>query len=215
LSIDHQSKLAVKIDEGVAEEPDREREEETNEAHDRLVGAAIAGARQGEMDAVRFLYVCFSAEVRIAVKGVIKDSHEAEDVAQEVFIKLISVIEQYTAREGIPFAAWIRRVARNCAYDHLRSRRVIPSDEVEVLSEHGQADFERRRDICHALDSLPNEQRCVMVLRHIRGLSPLEIAGVLGKSESAIHGLHHRGRLNLRKSLARLGAAPVVARPGR
>jgi RNA polymerase sigma-70 factor, ECF subfamily len=204
---DHQSTLAVEREDGMAVEPDRDIEE----TDERLVRAAIDGARRGQMDAVRFLYVCYSGEVLIAVKGVIKDSHEAEDVAQEVFIKLISVIDQYTHRDGIPFGAWIRRVARNCAYDHLRNRRATPCDEVELHSEHGQLASERRRDICQALASLPSEQRSVIYLRHIRGLSPLEIAGVLGKSESSVHGLHHRGRLNLRKSLAKLGASPVVA----
>ena len=206
--IDHQSPLAIEADDDAVDTATGNSEEEAN---DRLVQAAIDGAARGEMDAIRFLYVYYAAEVRIAVKGVIKDSHEAEDVAQEVFIKLIAVIEQYRQRDGVPFAAWIRRVARNCAYDFLRSRRATPSDEVEPHSEHGQFEHERRRDICQALDSLPSEQRSVMVLRHIRGLSPLEIADVLGKSESSVHGLHHRGRLNLRKSLAKLGASPVVA----
>lgn len=206
-TIDYQSSLAAERDTGIAAEP----EQGTEEVDERLVHAAIEGARSGQMDAVRFLYVCYSAEVLIAVKGIVKDCHEAEDVAQEVFIKLISVIDQYAHRDGVPFGAWIRRVARNCAYDHLRGRRATPCDEIELHSEHGQMAYERRRDICQALASLPSEQRSVIYLRHIRGLSPLEIAGVLGKSESSVHGLHHRGRLNLRKSLAKLGASPVVA----
>lgn len=206
-TIDYQSSLATEREEGIPAEPDRDSEE----VDERLVRDAIGNVQRGQMDAMRFLYVCYSGEVLIAVKGVIKDSHEAEDVAQEVFIKLISVIDQYAHRDGIPFGAWIRRVARNCAYDHLRSRRATPCDEVELHSEHGQLAFERRRDICQALASLPSEQRSVIYLRHIRGLSPLEIAGVLGRSESSVHGLHHRGRLNLRKSLAKLGTSPVVA----
>jgi RNA polymerase sigma-70 factor, ECF subfamily len=178
-----------------------------------LVRAAITAAQQGDMDAIRFLYTCYAAEVLLCVKGVVKDSHEAEDIAQEVFIKLIAVIDQYSPRDAVPFAAWIRRVARNCAYDYLRTRRAVPCDELYLHSEHGQLEHERRRDICRALDSLPKEQRDVIVLRHIRGLTPPEIAGILGKTESSIHGLHHRGRLNLRRSLAKCGAAPVVAPP--
>jgi RNA polymerase sigma factor (sigma-70 family) len=61
------------------------------------------------------------------------------------------------------------------------------------------------------LEQLPGEQREVLVLRHIVGLSPLEIAEALGKTESSIHGLHHRGRQRLRVALEDLGAAPVVA----
>jgi len=180
---------------------------------DHLVRAAITRAQQGEMDAIRFLYVCYAAEVLRCVKSLVRDHHEAEDITQEVFIKLIDVIGQYSPREAVPFAAWIRRVARNCAYDHLRSRQSIPCEELYLQTEHGHAEQERRRSICQALDSLPREQREVIVLRHVLGLSPPEIAEILGKTESSIHGLHHRGRLNLRGSLSKLGATPVVAPP--
>lgn len=165
------------------------------------------------MQAIRFLFACYSGEVLACVKGLVKDSYEAEDITQEVFIKLIRVIDQYIPREEVPFGAWLRRVARNVAYDHLRSRQATPCEELNLHNQSGQADHERRRNICEALDSLPREQRDVVTLRHIFGLSPLEIASLLGKSESAIHGLHHRGRQNLRKSLTKLGATPVVGVP--
>jgi RNA polymerase sigma-70 factor (ECF subfamily) len=51
----------------------------------------------------------------------------------------------------------------------------------------------------------------VIVLRHVAGYSPSEIAERLGKSEDSIHGLHHRGRRALKQSLKRLGAVPVTA----
>ncbi len=53
----------------------------------------------------------------------------------------------------------------------------------------------------------------MLVLRHIVGLSPVEIADTLDKSESSVHGLHHRGRRSLRANLSELDAAPVVASP--
>lgn len=179
-----------------------------------LVRRAIKRAQAGDMDAVRLLYVHFAHDVFRWVRTVVRDSHEAEDITQTVFLKMITAIGRYEEREDVPFAAWIRKVARNCALDHIRANQQLPSDEVEVRYEGGQAESERRRDICQAIDSLPREQREVIVLRHIRGLSPPEIAGLLGKTESSIHGLHHRGRHNLRGSLARLGATPVVAPRG-
>jgi RNA polymerase sigma-70 factor, ECF subfamily len=54
----------------------------------------------------------------------------------------------------------------------------------------------------------------VLVLRHIAGLSPTEIAGKLGKSEGSIHGLHHRGRGALQAALREMEAGPVVAASG-
>jgi RNA polymerase sigma-70 factor (ECF subfamily) len=77
--------------------------------------------------------------------------------------------------------------------------------------EHSRISHERGSDLREALEQLPEEQRDVLVLRHIVGLSPLEIADVLDKTESSVHGLHHRGRLTLQSTLEQLGAAPVVA----
>ncbi len=176
----------------------------------RIVRGAIERAQGGDMDALDFLYVRYSDEVLRFVKSMIKDQHEAEDITQNVFVKLIGAIGKYEPRE-VPFAAWILRVARNCALDFLRARRAVPTEEVEVRGDHGHVGQERQRDIRYALDGLPKEQRDVLVLRHILGLSPVEIAGILGKTESSIHGLHHRGRLNLQGALVELGATPVVA----
>jgi len=80
--------------------------------------------------------------------------------------------------------------------------------------ESGRLSHERGHDLRQALETLPGEQREVLILRHIVGLSPVEIADVLGKTESSVHGLHHRGRLSLKTALQDLGAAPVVAHPG-
>lgn len=165
------------------------------------------------MDAVRLLYAHFARDVFRWVRVLIRDSHEGEDITQNVFLKLITVIGRYEEREEVPFAAWLRKVARNCALDHIRAAQQLPAEELEVRCEGGQLEQERRRDICRAIDSLPKEQRDVIVLRHIRGLSPLEIAALLGKSESSVHGLHHRGRQRLQMALRELGAAPVVS-PG-
>ena len=81
------------------------------------------------------------------------------------------------------------------------------------VTDHGGAQLgaERGADLRHALEQLPEDQREVLVLRHIVGLSPVEIASTLGRSESSVHGLHHRGRRTLQSSLTELGAAPVVA----
>jgi len=175
-----------------------------------VVREAVSRAQAGDMEAFHFLYVRYAADVLRYVRSFVQDHHEAEDVTQSVFMKLMSVIGKYEPRD-VPFAAWILRVARNAALDHLRARRETPVEEVRVQAdEHGRVSHERGRDLRHALEQLPEEQRDVLVLRHIIGLSPLEIADVLGKTESSVHGLHHRGRLTLQSALEQLGAAPVV-----
>jgi RNA polymerase sigma-70 factor (ECF subfamily) len=61
-----------------------------------------------------------------------------------------------------------------------------------------------------ALAMLPEDQRTVVVLRHLVGLTPGEIAERLGRSENSIHGLHHRGRRAVQQELRRLECAPVT-----
>ncbi len=78
---------------------------------------------------------------------------------------------------------------------------------------------DRRRGLEQALETLPEDQRGVVVLRHLVGLSPGEIADRMGRTESSIHGLHHRARLALRRELEGVECAPTtrapVARNGR
>jgi RNA polymerase sigma-70 factor, ECF subfamily len=79
---------------------------------------------------------------------------------------------------------------------------------------HEQLGFERSQALVAALEGLLEDQREVLILRHIAGLTPVEIALRLGKSEAAVHGLHHRGRASLWVALSDLGAAPVTAARG-
>jgi len=178
---------------------------------EELVARAVAGAKRGDLDAVRFLYVRFSDNVYGYVRSIVRDEHEAEDITQDVFAKLMRVIGKYEDR-GLPFHAWVLRVARNVAVDHLRSRRTVPREEIHAAAEGDarQVGHERARELGVALSELPEEQREVLVLRHMVGMSPGEIAGHLGRSEGSVHGLHHRGRLSLQSSLRKLGAAPSV-----
>ena len=163
------------------------------------------------MEALHFLYIRYVDDVLRYVRSVVRDHHEAEDITQNVFVKLVSVIGKYEPRD-VPFAAWIMRVARNAALDHLRARRAVPCDEVRAPNgDHAQIGHERSRDLREALEQLPEDQREVLILRHIVGLAPIEIADVLGKTESSVHGLHHRGRQTLQSALTEFGASPVVA----
>lgn len=181
----------------------------------RLVQRAVENAKAGNTEGIHFLYVRFAPDVQRYVASFVHDHHEAEDITQNVFAKLMTAIGKYEQRE-VPFAAWILRVARNAALDHIRAKRTVPTEEVRV-SDNGQAQtgLDRGRDLREALERLPEDQREVLVLRHITGLSPTEIATTLGKSESSIHGLHHRGRRALQAGLTDLGATPMVAPPAR
>jgi RNA polymerase sigma-70 factor, ECF subfamily len=177
----------------------------------RQVRLAIVRAKQGERDALRLLYVRYAENVYGYVASILRDEKEAEDLTQHVFLKLINAIHKYDDR-GVPFSAWLLRLARNAALDHLRRRRAIPAEEVFGVDTHvDEGALDRARSLRAALNSLPEEQREVVVMRHVLGLTPPEIAAQTGRSESSIHGLHHRGRKALRQQLLHLDAAPSTA----
>ena len=177
----------------------------------RRVSQAVARAKEGDREAVRFLYLQYADNIYGYVRSIVRDDFEAEDVTQQVFAKLITVIGKYQERE-VSFSAWILRVARNVAVDHLRRRRAVPCEEVRELEPGAEEDVSRNRSLMlrDALAALPEEQREVIVLRHLVGLSPGEIAGRLGRTEPSIHGLHHRGRGALRTALAEMQCGPTV-----
>jgi RNA polymerase sigma-70 factor (ECF subfamily) len=177
----------------------------------RRVQLAIVSAKQGDREALRLLYVRYAENVYGYVASILRDDKEAEDLTQHVFLKLISAIHKYDDR-GVPFSAWLLRLARNAALDHLRRRRAIPAEEVFGAEPHvDERALNRAYSLRTALKSLPEEQREVVVLRHVVGLTPPEIAAQTGRTESSIHGLHHRGRKALRQELLRLDAAPSIA----
>lgn len=177
----------------------------------RLVREAVERAQAGDAEGLHFLYARYAPDVHRYVVSFVHDHHEAEDITQNVFAKLMTGIKKYEQRD-VPFTAWILRVARNAALDHMRARRAVPTEEVRIAdSGQAQVGLERGRALRQALEELPEDQREVLVLRHIMGLSPVEIAAALEKTESSVHGLHHRGRRTLQTSLETLGAAPVVA----
>ncbi len=178
----------------------------------RLVSRAVKRAQAGDRQALGFLYTHYADNVYGYVCSIVHDQHEAEDVTQHVFAKLIGVIGKYEERD-VPFFAWILRVARNVAVDHIRMQRLIPVEEVRTSDEGGgdPAGGGRMRDLTDALSKLPQDQREVLVMRHFAGFSPPEIAEHTGRSVGSIHGLHHRGRRALTADLQARGMAPVTA----
>jgi RNA polymerase sigma-70 factor (ECF subfamily) len=170
---------------------------------------AVARAKEGDRDALQFIYVRYSNNIYGYVRSIVRDDHEAEDVTQHVFAKLITTVAKYDDR-GVPFFAWLLRLARNVAIDHLRANRLTPTETVIDPDVSSNNELDRAETVRAALATLPEEQRQVVFLRHVVGLTPGEIAERMGRSESSIHGLHHRGRRALQRELARLDSVPVT-----
>jgi RNA polymerase sigma factor (sigma-70 family) len=98
------------------------------------VRRAVVALKQGDRSALQFLYVRYADDVCNVIRTIVRDGHEAEDITHNVFAKLITAIHRYEPRE-VPFTAWILRVSRNAALDHLRARRQIPFEEVRAADE--------------------------------------------------------------------------------
>jgi RNA polymerase sigma-70 factor (ECF subfamily) len=182
----------------------------TEEQHVRRI---VRAAKNGDRDAMRELYVRHAAGVHAYVSRIVCDRHDAEDVTQQVFAKLLTELDRYQPGPA-PFVAWVLRVAHNVAIDHLRRVRSVPCEEVR--QPHASVDEsgdEARSSLRTALASLPADQRDVLLLTHLVGLSPEEIANHLGRSVRSIHGLHYRGRAAARMALNDLGSAPATVTP--
>jgi RNA polymerase sigma-70 factor (ECF subfamily) len=180
----------------------------------RKVRLAVARAKEGDQDALRFLYTTYSHNIYGYVRSIVHDDHEAEDVTQHVFAKLMTTLVKYDDR-GVPFFAWLLRMARNLAIDHLRANRLTPTETVHDPDASSGIDLDRTHTVREALATLPQDQREVVLLRHVVGLSPGEIADRMGRTEGSIHGLHHRGRRALQRELVRLESTPFTLRTHR
>jgi RNA polymerase sigma-70 factor (ECF subfamily) len=177
-------------------------------AGDALVQRAVERGKRGDQEALRFLYDRYADNVYGYVCSIVHDEHEAEDITQNVFMKLMRVLPRYEQR-GVPFSAWLLRIARNMAVDSLRNRRAIACENVrdpDTALDETAAD--RAISLGDALEELSVEQRRVMLMQDVIGLAPAEIAERLGKTTGSVHALHHRGRRVMRRELTRLQAAP-------
>jgi RNA polymerase sigma-70 factor, ECF subfamily len=177
---------------------------------DGLVGRAAAG------DAAAFaaLYDTYSPRVRRFLRHQAGDADLAEELLQRTFVKMIEALPRYDQR-GMPFGAWVFRIARNALIDHWRTAHPAVSLDVAVdrPAEGGDpaAAAERedeRAQLLVALEALPVEQREVLVWRFFAELSPAETAILMGRSNGAVRVLQHRALASLRSEFAR-AEAPV------
>ncbi len=136
--------------------------------------------------------------------------HDAEDLTQEVFVRVFRSLSQYTPGT---FEGWLHRITTNLFLDGVRRKArirfdALPDDAGERLAgrEPGPAqaydDATYDADVQAALDRLPAEFRAAVVLCDIEGLSYEEIADVLGVKLGTVRSRIHRGRAQLREALA-------------
>jgi RNA polymerase sigma-70 factor, ECF subfamily len=183
----------------------------------RLTQRAVERASGGDGDAIGELYDRYAGRVYGHVRRMMRDRHDAEDITQLVFLKLIRTLDRYDVRAG-DFCPWLLRVAHNLAIDELRRRRpVLVGDLFAPAAGHaGDETAVMRVDAVRgALAELSDDQREVVVLRQVVGLRPSEIADRMQRSEGSVHALYHRGRIAMQASLADAESGPATLGSGR
>ena len=167
------------------------------EADERLL---IEAAQQ---DPARFaeLYEIHFERVYAYVVRRVRDRAETEDLTAEVFHQALATLKRFEWR-GIPFAAWLFRIAANLISDRWqRSGREVSDDaklESAQVSPAAIEEVERRATLFRLVDSLPAEQQRVVVLRFVEQKSIKEVAKEIRKTEGAVKQLQYRALSTLR-----------------
>ena len=152
----------------------------------RFVARAVARAKQGDQEALRFLYVRYADNVYGYVASLLRDDHEAEDVTQHVFAKLMTNLPQVRAARGPVLRVDPARGAQRRRRPHAPA----PRDPVRGGPRAASYESRRRRLAARGIAErgarrrCPAEQREVLVLRHLVGLSPGEIADAHGQDRA-------------------------------
>jgi RNA polymerase sigma-70 factor, ECF subfamily len=167
--------------------------------------ALVVAAKAGDATAFGELYERYRDAIYRFCLARTGSAHDAEDLTADVFVKALQSIDRYQDR-GLPFAAFLYRIARNAAIDRSRTVKqplsvdgllVEPASKQNVEAE---ATLQVERSILlAALARLKPEHRDVIVMRFIEGYAALEVAQLLGKTEGAIRTLQHRALERLRK----------------
>ncbi len=155
------------------------------------------------------IYEAFFEKIYNYVRYKVSNPTDAEDITELVFLRALESISGFKWK-GYPFSSWLFRIAHNQVVDHFRatSRRSFSSiDDSEAALDSGvniEAEFDLKDDakmIQAAIIKLPPDQQDVVILKFIDGLTNLEVAKIIGKSEGAVKSLQHRAMRNLRKIL--------------
>jgi len=167
----------------------------------------VRRAGQGEAAAIQALVARKLRRVLALAERMLGDAAEAEDVAQETFLRVWRHAPRWTPGAA-RFDTWLHRVTLNLCYDRLRRRRERPTAEPPDQPDPGPAPdrgllaADTARRVRTALLALPVRQREAIVLCHYQELGNIEAARAMGVSVEALESLLGRGRRSLRAALA-------------
>lgn len=168
----------------------------------------------GDSHAFSFLVNRNKAKIFTSIYMLVKDEYLAEDIFQEVFIKIVESLKKGAYVENGKFLSWAVRIAHNLCMDHFRKVKRTPtiktSDDINIFEQYNFAEpsadirmleLERDNSIKKAIDKLPEDQREMIILRHFANLSFREIAQMTNISINTALGRMRYALINIRKML--------------
>jgi RNA polymerase sigma-70 factor (ECF subfamily) len=172
----------------------------------------VEQARQGRQDAFEALVRMYNQKVFALAYGFVRDRASADDLAQEIFLKVYQALPNFRVESG--FSTWLYRIAVNHVKDFLRKssrRKTVSLDQVGdgplAVSDGAEAriqereDEERRAAVYRALETLPPKYRLILTLRDVDGLPYEEVARALAIAPGTVDSRLHRARKMLRKKM--------------
>lgn len=177
---------------------------------DPLEARAIALLQDGDTSASDYLVSKYLRRVAGIAWGIVRNGHDAEDLAQEAFVKAIESIGRF--RAGEPFGPWIYRIVTNLSLDVMKHRGKFRHEELtetEPAARRDSAELraetsEIARRIDAAIESLPEMQRIVARLHLVEQFDHAEIAAMISLSEGTVRSHLSLARRKLREQLGDL-----------
>jgi RNA polymerase sigma-70 factor (ECF subfamily) len=173
----------------------------------------IARAQQSDEEAVTLLYERYADSIYEYIYFRVESSEVAEDLTSEVFLRMVRGLRSYQDR-GLPFKAWLYRIAANLIVDHYRHKNKHPvmpihdryeSDDPnpfdQVLEDQEQLDMQL------ALKSLPTQYQDLLILHFVEDLPYPEIVKIMNKSAAALRAMQYRALKSLAQQLQKIHQA--------
>ncbi|GGF48823.1 MULTISPECIES: RNA polymerase sigma factor [Echinicola] len=180
----------------------------------------IAQYRNGSEAAFEVLVDKYKSRVFTTIYMIVKDQGLAEDLLQDVFVKVIQTLNSDRYNEEGKFQPWLMRIAHNLAVDYFRKMKRYPFIMMEDGSNlfntlkfaDSNVEDQKVKDETHALvrdliDELPESQKQVLIMRHYMDLSFQEIADQTGVSINTALGRMRYALINMRKKLKQINVA--------
>jgi RNA polymerase sigma-70 factor, ECF subfamily len=169
----------------------------------------VAQAKAGEASAISELYDRYAASLLRYLLARVYEAELAQDLTQEVFIRVIKGIGKFEYRDEKSFLGWLYAIATNVVMTHHRRRRLVSTpldDQDERFMEDSQSETRRAFDrimLQQAMDELTEDQQQVLAMRFFADMPNSEIAGILQRSEGAIKAIQHRALQAMQRILGR------------